>query len=164
MKLTYTGMAGRLVFELEATGVKDAFMKISMLADAFEADIGCGLCHSPDIRFEHRKTQDGYTYYALRCNACNAELSFGQARVGGGLFVKRDKGTPESRGWYMYDRTTPQHDDGWNQDTQPPHYNQQTQAPAQRQHNTPPMQSGPRRQAPPPANTADQISDDDVPF
>ena len=164
MKVTHTSTYGRQTFEMEAHGIKDAFMKLSMLQDAFEADNLCGCCQSVNIRFEHRVTGENFNYYALRCNDCHAELSFGQAKKGGGLFVKRDKGTPETHGWYHYTGAEGQRDD-FNQE---PQY-QGAPAPARSggingPYRNPPPAAQEVRQVAQPAAHSNEISDDDIPF
>lgn len=161
MQLTYTTPDGRIKFEFEATNVKDAFMKIGMLQEAFEADTACGCCGSPRIKLEMR-TAGEYVYYELRCNACKARLDFGQAKKGGALFAKRDE-HPDTAGWYVYQGEGQQRDE-WDQSPRRENYDQRQEAPP------PPMRSQPRGNGgvQPPGRTNAQpvpgITDDDVPF
>jgi hypothetical protein len=56
------------------------------------------------VRFRVRDVKS-FRYYELACENCNARLSFGQLREGGGLFPKRydEKRRPlANRGWIIY--------------------------------------------------------------
>lgn len=104
MKLTYTTASGRLQFELETTGGKQAFEIVAAIQELFE-EPHCGCCKSKDIHCNVREF-NGNKYFKMQCMACNAQLDFGQNKDGRGLFVKKwDK---ESRapmpngGWYIY--------------------------------------------------------------
>jgi hypothetical protein len=105
MKAHYKSANGRLVFEVEGGTQKDLFENIASLQEVFEADSTCGCCRGTDIRFNVRKV-DAFTYYEYRCTnpQCRAQLSFGQNKVGGGLFPKRmgDNGPLPNRGWSVY--------------------------------------------------------------
>jgi hypothetical protein len=87
MKARLALLHGRLVIEAEGVDVKTLFRELGAAAEILETDINCGCCGSADIR-PNCRTIDNFDYYALHCNACGAELSFGQRRDGG-LFVKR---------------------------------------------------------------------------
>lgn len=104
MKVTYTTEGGRLAFELDADSPKTAFEAVAGLQELFE-EPDCGCCKSKAIRCEVRE-HDGNKYYKVVCNACGAQLDFGQFKDGKGLFVKRwDKDAGRAmpnRGWYIY--------------------------------------------------------------
>lgn len=97
---------GRLTFKLEGDTPKALFAAIASVQEIFEADTECGLCHDKAIRFRVRQVDD-FSYYEMVCTnpTCRARLSFGQNRVGGGLFAKR-KGAEgnwlENDGWEQY--------------------------------------------------------------
>ena len=112
MEAQYRTRNGRLVFKIEAGTPKDLFEGIADLQEVYEADDACGICKSTDIRFRVREVQSN-KYYEMRCAgvdprtgfACNAQLSFGQNKVGGGLFPKRKDGDGNwlpNRGWFKY--------------------------------------------------------------
>src|SRR5215469_8582217 len=90
MKARLALLHGRLAVEVDASDPKDLFRQLGQMAEVFEADAACGACGSEAIRPNCRSV-DNFDYYALRCNACGAELSFGQ-RKDGGLFPKRQDG------------------------------------------------------------------------
>jgi hypothetical protein len=104
MKVRYTTENNRLTFELEATTGKQAFEIVAAIQELFE-EPACGCCKSAHIRCDVREF-DGNSYYKLLCNACGAQLDFGQHKDGKGLFVKRtDKETKKplpNRGWYVW--------------------------------------------------------------
>jgi hypothetical protein len=165
MQLTYTTPDGRIKFEFEAANVKDAFMKVGMLQEAFESDTICGLCQSPHIKLEMRHAQD-YVFYELRCNECTARLEFGQAKMGGGLFAKR-RDYPDSKGWYIYQGEGGDQREEFDQRRPPAdsqYHDQRNDGPPP----PPPMRSQPRgAPLPPPrgnAPIAQGITNDDVPF
>lgn len=164
MQLTYTTPDGRIKFEFEAANVKEAFMKVGMLQEAFEADTTCGCCGSPRIKLEMRTAGD-YVFYELRCNACKARLDFGQAKKGGALFAKRDE-HPDTMGWYVYqgEGGNGQQREEWDQSPRRESYDQRQPPPPP----PPPMRSQPHgAPLPPPrgnAPVAQGITDEDVPF
>lgn len=116
MKCHYRSANGRLVFEIEGGDQKTIFEGVADLQEVFEADDKCGICGGSSILFRVREVQ-GNKYYEYRCitrNAqgyiCNAQLSFGQNKIGGSLFPKRQDKEGNwlpNRGWYKY---TPKED------------------------------------------------------
>lgn len=104
MKAHYRTRNGRMTFEVESESQKGIFRGIAELQAVFEADWKCGCCDSDDIRFDVRDVEDN-EYFALRCMACNAKLSFGQHRKGNTLFAKRkdeQNNLLPNRGWSVY--------------------------------------------------------------
>lgn len=102
MKVKYRVNA-KTEIELECNSLAEVISKLGALGEVL-IDEKCAQCGS-DSRLEHRN-HSGYDFYGLRCNnaSCNAELSFGQAREGGRLFVKRRKDGHEigKNGWHIY--------------------------------------------------------------
>ena len=106
MKAHYRTASGRITFELEGSNAKELFRAIAEVQDVFEADAACGCCASPKIVFRVR-VNDGNEFYELHCQQCFADLSFGQRRDGGRLFVKRrdTDGKPlPNNGWSVWQR------------------------------------------------------------
>lgn len=104
MKVTYTSGNGRLAIEFDCETGKAAFACIAAVQELFE-EPDCGCCGSANIRCDVREF-DGNQYYKLACNACGAQLDFGQHKNGKSLFVKRwdkEKNRPlPNRGWYVW--------------------------------------------------------------
>ena len=123
MKVSYK--MGSMTFEAEVSDRKSAFQFVSDLIDVFP-DEPCGCCSSKNTRPMVRKSKD-YTFYEIACADCNAKLSLGQHKEGGGLFVRRwDKANNPlpNRGWSVYQR------DGQNSDRQKQNALPAQQAPA----------------------------------
>lgn len=91
----------------------------------FFQDTVCGKCGSEDIRFTVRTVKDEAgeenNFHELTCKKCWAKLSFGHAKVGGGMYAKRletgakgkavkgedDKAIPlPNKGWLKYNKET----------------------------------------------------------
>jgi len=105
MKVTYTTANGRISFEVDATTGKQAFEVVAAIQEIFE-ESACGACKSPSIRFDVREW-DGNKYFKMACNACGAQIDFGQHKDGKGLFVKRmdkDKRPLPDNGWYHWQK------------------------------------------------------------
>jgi hypothetical protein len=103
MKLRYLANK-RLNIEIDAESPKDAFKQLASFQEIFGEE-QCGKCQSEELQFRVR-TVEGNDYYELMCKGCFAKLSFGQHKVGNGLFPKRklqdgsyDK---ESKGWHKW--------------------------------------------------------------
>ncbi len=104
MKMIY--QAGSVTFEAEVATGKQAFELIAKMSELFP-DEPCGCCKGTHIRPSVRKS-GAYTFYEMACADCNAKLSFGQAKEGGALFLKRwDKENNRplpNRGWSVYQK------------------------------------------------------------
>lgn len=100
---------GRLMLECEAADIKDLFRAVGRLQDAFDSDQDCGACHSTDIKFRVR-SQGGFEFYELHCNACRADLAFGIQKGTESLYAKRfaEKGGGRlpNNGWIVYNGPT----------------------------------------------------------
>ena len=106
MKARY--QVNRVTFELEIESPKDMFKLLASIQNTFGADTECGLCHSPQLRFQVRNPK-GYDYYELACESCNATLSLGVLQDNSGLFPKRltqDYDPLPNRGWKIWQGTT----------------------------------------------------------
>ncbi len=106
MKAFVTAMGGRVRFEAEADSPKALWKKLSLVQGIFDAASACGVCGKTDIRYNHRVAK-GFDFYELVCSdpQCNARLSFGQNKEGGGLFAKRkdESGNHlDYDGWSIY--------------------------------------------------------------
>jgi len=88
----------KAIVEAEGETVKQVFERLGDLAACLGAAEKCGCCGSASI-VPHVKRPQNYTYYSLLCQACGAELAFGQTREGERLFAKTDKG---KGGWEVY--------------------------------------------------------------
>jgi hypothetical protein len=110
VKLTYTSPSGRISLEADVDGDEKAVIeKLARLQDVFDEQ-ECGVCHSPNIRFDVR-TPQGYTYREWKCRACTARLDISEHKPvnGGGLYIDRkdDQGNPlPNAGWYKYQPET----------------------------------------------------------
>lgn len=106
MKMTYRTANGRLTFELETSGGKQAFEIVAAMQELFEEPC-CGKCQNKDIRFDVRE-YGGNKYYKMCCMACGAQMDFGQNKDGKGLFAKKwdkEQNKPsDNGGWYIYQR------------------------------------------------------------
>jgi hypothetical protein len=100
MKVRYKALAGKLEFEVEGSTEKELFKSIAKLEEVFRGE-PCGLCKKNNIRLQVRTVEDN-DFFELKCEDCNATLSFGQHKKGGSLFPKRkdkdDKWLP-NKGW-----------------------------------------------------------------
>lgn len=87
--------------ETEGTSPKEVFKEIAIYSEIF-GEKTCGQCSSPAIQCQTR-TVDDNEFFAMKCMACGAELSFGLTKVGGKLFPKRKTESgdwdSEHRGW-----------------------------------------------------------------
>ena len=105
MEASLRSRDGRLVVKLQADGIKELFEAIGSAQDVIDADVVCGACQSPAIRYRVR-TVLKFKYYEWWCGECHAVLQFGQLREGGGLFAKRyaaEGGGPlPNGGWARY--------------------------------------------------------------
>lgn len=91
-------VGAKVVVEADGESVKQVFERLGDLAACLGADSKCGCCGS-DALAPHVKRPQNYVYYSLLCQACGAELAFGQTKEGERLFPKRDKG---KNGWEVY--------------------------------------------------------------
>ena len=98
IEATYKTMRGNLLLKVSGETVKAVFKEIAHVAEVFDADQQCGLCHSANLRYRSR-TIDNNDYYELYCVDCTAALKFGQHKAGGTLFAKRNEG---ENGWSKY--------------------------------------------------------------
>lgn len=72
---------------VEADDIKELLRQVSSVQEVM-AKRSCKLCgEENNLRFNVRKVE-AFEFFALHCNACNAELSFGQRKDGSGLFPK----------------------------------------------------------------------------
>jgi hypothetical protein len=108
VKVTYTTSNGRIKFEAELEKVKTAFEFIAHVGELFE-EKACGCCKSENIRPQVRH-HESFVFYELRCQDCDAQLSFGQKKEGGNLFPKRydteARQAMPDRGWHHYEPVT----------------------------------------------------------
>lgn len=91
-------VSAKAIVEAEGETVKQVFERLGDLAAVLGAADKCGCCGSDRIIPMVRRPES-YTYYSLACQACSAELHFGQTREGERLFPKTDKG---KGGWEVY--------------------------------------------------------------
>jgi hypothetical protein len=100
----FKALGGKAEIHASANDPKGAFKALSMLQELFSEE-KCGCCNSENIFFNVRPVDNG-EYYEMKCRDCNAQLSFGQHKTGGTLFVKRwdkDNHAPmPNGGWYIY--------------------------------------------------------------
>ena len=104
VEVQYKSRNGRLLFKIEGSGPKELFKGIAAVQEVFEIDDACGCCKSTDVVFRVR-TIDNNDFYEIVCRACHAQLSYGQRKTGGGLWVKRldeEKRALPDRGWSVY--------------------------------------------------------------
>ncbi len=87
MKLHYTSRSGRLIAEIDAETQSDAFSQLSSFQEVFD-ETECGKCSSDNLRFVTRNVDDNQ-YHELKCLDCNAKMTFGSMKKGGGLFPRR---------------------------------------------------------------------------
>ena len=102
MKVLYTANT-KLQFELEGSGQKEIFKELALIQEIFGED-KCGLCNKNNLKYIVRNV-DGNDYYEIKCNDCNAVLSFGQHKKGGTLFPKRkddDNNYMPNKGWHKW--------------------------------------------------------------
>jgi hypothetical protein len=96
---------GRLIVKVAAPSVKELFAAIGEVQEVFDADSECGACSAPGPKFRVRE-RDKFKFYEMHCDACGADLAYGQHRDGGGIWPKRldDAGRPMPfRGWFKFD-------------------------------------------------------------
>lgn len=102
MKLRYR-INDKVELELEGEGQKEIFKELSAVQEIFGEE-KCGMCNKNNLKFTVRSV-DGNDYFEIRCNDCNAVLSFGQHKKGGTLFPKRkdeeNKYLP-NKGWHKW--------------------------------------------------------------
>ena len=91
--------------ELDVESPKDAVRQLSVYTEILAIGT-CGQCGSNEIKFSHRVV-DNNDFYGMRCISCQAQLDFGQHKTGDTLFVKREKGSKGSDGWYHYEKNGP---------------------------------------------------------
>ena len=106
MKFNYTCKNHRLIVEIEAGTARDAFKQLAEGQEVFD-EAKCGSCKSDDLCYRVR-TVEGNDYFEVFCRACTAKLSYGQHKVGGGLFPKRKNESGEydrlAKGWKKWVR------------------------------------------------------------
>jgi hypothetical protein len=103
MKIRYSALSGRLVFESEAANPKEAFEWLSAVQELSEEN-ACGVCGQNHLAYDVRE-YDGNNYYKLVCRDCHAQLDFGQRRDGNNLFIKRKDAEGNmlpNNGWYRW--------------------------------------------------------------
>src|SRR5579863_2661605 len=103
MEAHYRTRSGRLTIKVVGDEQKELFRQLAVVQDIFDGESECGLCHSPDIKFQVRAI-DGNEYFELVCTKCNAQFSFGQHKNGKTLFPKRrgPGGPLPDGGWFHY--------------------------------------------------------------
>lgn len=95
---------GNFEFELEAKSERDLFETIAHTQEVFDHD--CGKCGSSDVKLMVRVDGDDNKYYEMKCNKCNAKLSFGCHKKGETLFPRRQDGEGKwlpDNGWLKWD-------------------------------------------------------------
>lgn len=105
MKMTYTTAinAGKkkLTVEFSSDQEKTLFEDYAAFVNLFEVG-QCGRCGCDDI-YPLVRENSGNKYYQYNCQGCGAQLSLGQNKKGGKLFVKRKtsdgKYDPKYKGW-----------------------------------------------------------------
>ena len=110
LRARYTTKAGDLSIEIEGKDVKDLFMQVAMIQDAFDAETQCGLCASEDLRYQVRVVGK-YTYYEQICRKCGAKFAFGQHQGDKGTLFPRRKDKEKvlpNRGWTKWNEADPQ--------------------------------------------------------
>ncbi len=102
---------GKLVVKVDGDTQKELFKTLAETAEVF-GETKCGLCGSDDIKPVVRVVgEDDFPEW--HCNVCQARLSLGQNRKGGGLFPIRkltENGKPDRatgkfgkhNGWTKY--------------------------------------------------------------
>jgi hypothetical protein len=103
MKLTFRSADGSLTVEAEPKTIKDAFEAVGQVNE-FLISEPCGCCKSVNT-FPRAKHSGDYVFYEWCCRACGAAISFGQAKEGGRLFLKRNdknKNPLPDKGWSVY--------------------------------------------------------------
>lgn len=88
MKATYKGEG---VFEGVSLEFDVSNMKVLWKSIAFLSSLprACKACGSTDIRAVHRTTKEGYEYFEIECNDCEAVAQLGQKQVDGSLFYRQ---------------------------------------------------------------------------
>lgn len=165
----FKALGGKAEIHATANDPKGAFKVLATLQDLFSEEV-CGCCKSPNINFNVRPVDNG-EYYEMKCRECNAQLSFGQHKTGGTLFVKRwdkDNHAPmPNGGWYIYQGGNQQGggQQGYQQPQQQGGY-QQPQQQYPQQGGQQPQQGGwgGQQRQQPPMNPPPPQSGSDIPF
>lgn len=88
MEVLYKSPGGKFTVKFEGGGDKEIFKSISKFQEIFESNgTHCGV----DAIFSTR-TVDGNDFYEKKCPKCGMKFSYGQHKVGGGLFPNSGKG------------------------------------------------------------------------
>lgn len=108
-------VAPRVFVEANGETQTAVFEQAAALQEVFATYHKCGKCQSEDLRFVVRESDDDNKYYELHCqnSRCRARLAFGQHKVGGTMYPRRQenkkqsimKGKLEAGAWLP--------DDGW---------------------------------------------------
>src|SRR5215469_11416536 len=101
MEAMYKTRDGRLTIKVEGETQKDIFGELARAQETFEAETQCGLCQGTELRFSVRTSAE-IEFFELRCSGCGAQLSYGQRKVGGSLYPKRQGG---NGGWSKWEPT-----------------------------------------------------------
>lgn len=111
MKVRYTTGDGRISVEIDGADTKTVFKEIAQFQEVFEND-KCQCCGGTELRFQVRVVEDN-EYPEIKCQnpKCNAALSMGQNKKGGGLYPKRkikvngeERYDTKHKGWQVYKR------------------------------------------------------------
>ena len=86
MSIKTQWIVGKAVIEAEGEDVKDVFGKLAESAEVFGHQ-ECGMCGSSDV-FPQVRHNKGFSFYAMKCSKCGAEMNYGQRREDGHLFPK----------------------------------------------------------------------------
>ena len=103
-KFTYSDNEG-LKAEFECETQRELWGQVSRFQEVF-CEKRCGKCDEEDLRFSVRDHEENQ-YYELRCQGCNAKLSFGCHKKGGGLYPRRKDAEGnwiQDNGWLRWDK------------------------------------------------------------
>lgn len=94
MEAQYKTRNGRLVFKIEGSGTKELLKGVAAVREVFDVDVVFRV-----------RTAEGNDFFEIYCRSCHATLSYGQRKIGGGLWLKRlneNKSPLPNRGWSVY--------------------------------------------------------------
>lgn len=88
MKVLYKSPGGKYQVELEGSTIKEVWKKAAEFAEAFEMyGKHCDVETTLVVR-----TIDGNDFFEKKCPKCGQTFSYGQNKVGGGVFPNSKKG------------------------------------------------------------------------
>jgi hypothetical protein len=79
--------AKNVTVEFQASTDKEAWKEMASVAEMFSVS-RCGNCDEDALIPIIRKNADDNEFFELKCAACGYKLSFGQNKVGGGLYPR----------------------------------------------------------------------------